>query len=166
MDMSAFCTTVRVLVAAIALGGSLGAGCATSDTSPGSGDGSVGEVSHRPGPEQYAADDQGRRGGEQGDDEPLVPKTARQVAEGRGDLSYKATRDGFVYVIDNRDKKVIYEGPIDKDETLTIAPYRNAVEIDGKRVKRVKDLDNKHIHRIYFERAGDRGRDRRNQYDL
>jgi hypothetical protein len=94
---------------------------------------------------------------------PLVPRTARQVAEGRGDLSYKATRDGFVYVIDFHDKKLEFEGPINKDETVTIAPYRNQIEIDGKRVKRVPDLNNKHVHRIFFEREGDHRRDRRDR---
>ena len=94
---------------------------------------------------------------------PLVPRTARQVAEGRGDLSYKATRDGFAYVIDFHDKKLEFDGPINKDETLTIAPYRNQIEIDGKRVKRVPDLNNKHVHRIFFEREADHARDRRDR---
>lgn len=161
-------TPVRVLVAALALGGSMGAGCAATD----GGTDTTGArlTSDATAGEPYAAADnpfdQGRRGDDRDrDDESLVPKTARQVAEGRGDLSYKATRDGFVYVIDNRDKKTVYEGPIDKDETITIAPYRNVIEINGKKVKRIKDLDNKHIHRIYFERADDRSRDRRDRRD-
>jgi len=102
------------------------------------------------------------------DDKPLVPKTARLAAEGRGDLSYKATRDGYVYIVDHRDHTLVFECPLDEGETLTIAPYRNAIEVDGKRVKKVKDLDNKHIHRIFFERESDshrshkeRERDRR-----
>jgi hypothetical protein len=45
--------------------------------------------------------------------------------------------------------------------TITVAPYRNVIDVDGQRVKRVKDLDNKHIHRIFFEREGTRRRDRR-----
>jgi len=123
---------------------------------------------------QYAGDPNGQQqfklGGK--DDEnnnndangkPLVPRTARQVAEGRGDLSYKATRDGFAYVIDFHDKKLEFEGPINKDETLTIAPYRNQIEIDGKKVKRVADLNNKHVHRIFFEREADHGHDRRDR---
>ena len=88
----------------------------------------------------------------------LVPETARLRVEGRGDLTFKATRDGFVYVVDSRDRKLVYEGPLDEGETLMVAPYRNQIEVDGQRVKRVKDLDNKHIHRIFFEREGTRGR--------
>jgi hypothetical protein len=89
---------------------------------------------------------------------PLVPETARLRVEGRGDITFKAPRDGFVYVVDSRDRKLVYEGPLDEGETLLVAPYRNQIEVDGQRVKRVKDLDNKHIHRIFFEREGSRGR--------
>ena len=92
---------------------------------------------------------------------PLVPQTARLAGEGRGDLSYKAKRDGYIYIVDRRDKKLIAQMPIDEGEEVLIAPYRNVIEIDGKRVKRVKDLDNKHIHDIYFERDSDSGRNRR-----
>ena len=90
----------------------------------------------------------------------LVPETARLRTEGRGDLTFKAPRDGFVYVVDSRERKLVYEGPLDEGETLMVAPYRNQIEVDGQRVKRVKDLDNKHIHRIFFEREGSRGRGR------
>ena len=89
---------------------------------------------------------------------PLVPETARLRVEGRGDITFKAPRDGFVYVVDTRERKLVYVGPLDEGETLMVAHYRNQVEVDGQRVKRVKDLDNKHIHRIFFEREGSRGR--------
>jgi hypothetical protein len=98
------------------------------------------------------------------DDKPLVPKTARLEAEGRGDLSYKAPKNGYAYVVDHRDHRLIYEGPLYEGEVLLIAPYRNVIEVDGKRVKKVKDLDNKHIHRIFFERDATRRRDR-DRYD-
>jgi len=94
-------------------------------------------------------------------DDPIVPKTARLYSEGRGDINFKATRDGYVYVVDHRDEKIIFEGPIDAGETILVAPYRNVIEIDGQRVKRFKDISNKHIHHIYFERDSDVGRSRR-----
>ena len=94
---------------------------------------------------------------------PLVPKTARLAAEGRGDLSYKAKRDGYVYIVDRRDKKLIAQMPLDEGEEILIAPYRNVIEVDGKRVKRIKDLDNKHIHEIYFERDSDSNRSRKDR---
>lgn len=152
-----------VLVGGLLLGPSLGAGCTVNDG----------------GGEPYAADTDRRsfsdyeedappppRGYESAPvaedrDRPLVPRTARLRTEGRGDLSFKSPRDGYVYVVDTRDRKLVYEGPLDEGETLLIAPYRNVIEVDGQRVKRVKELDNKHIHRIFFERDSSRGRDRR-----
>src|SRR5690349_15236203 len=74
------------------------------------------------------------------EDDPVVPKTARLYARGRGDLTYKATRDGYVYIVDHREEKIIFQGPIDAGETILVAPYRNVIEIDGHRVKRFKDI--------------------------
>lgn len=171
--MSAIRTTLRLLLGAAAVGASLGAGCAANDGGDASArttenrfdDGRSSSYNERAA-DDLIADDQNVRRGDRDDEEPLVPKTARLVAEGRGDLSYKATRDGFAYIIDNREKKMIFEGPLDEGETLAIAPYRNVIEVNGKTVKRVKDLNNKHIHRVYFERARDRGRDRRDRAKL
>jgi len=94
-------------------------------------------------------------------DDPIVPKTARLYADGRGDLSFKATRDGYVYVVDHHDEKIMFEGPIDNGETILVAPTRNVIEIDGHRVKRFKDISNKHVHHIYFERDSDVGRSKK-----
>ena len=160
--MDALRTSIRLVVAISAAAVFLSAGCTSNDsggnTSPGPAVSNFGDPQATTAKDWFAGDSKQ----DDKNDEPLVPKTARLAAEGRGDLSYKATRDGFAYVIDNRDKRMVWEGPIDKDETLTVAPYRNVIEINGKRVKKVKDLDNKHIHRIYFERDSDRGRDQRN----
>jgi hypothetical protein len=163
-----------VLFGALALGSSLGAGCSVNDG---------GDPYAEPGDTRY--DDNARYdgGSSYSDDRsadvhprayeepvpppvaqeelPLVPKTARLRAEGRGDLSFKSPRDGYVFIVDSRDRKLVYEGPLDEGETIAIAPYRNVIEVDGQRVKRIKDLDNKHIHRIFFEREGTRRRDRR-----
>ena len=166
---------VCVLFAGLALAGSLGAGCTVND---GGGDSYGGDpYASRPAdrsfsdyeedapppppqrayePAPVAAD----RDTDRDRDEPLVPKTARLRTEGRGDLSFKSPRDGYVYVVDTRDRKLVYEGPLDEGETLLVAPFRNVIEVDGQRVKRVKELDNKHIHRIFFERDSSRGRDR------
>lgn len=170
-------TAVLVLFGALAIGSSLGAGCTVNDG---------GDPYAEPGDTRYDggssyADDgyaDGRAGGRYADERPryyeetappppvvqeelpLVPKTARLRVEGRGDLSFKSPRDGYVYIVDSREKKLVYEGPLDEGETISVAPYKNVIEVDGQRVKRVKDLDNKHIHRIFFEREGTRRRDR------
>jgi hypothetical protein len=172
------------LLAATALGSSLGAGCSVDNSGDAGGDpyAPPGESRYDSGGASPYRDDRyadSRYGDSRAADErpryyeesappppvaqeeqPLVPKTARLRAEGRGDLTFKSTRDGYVFIVDTRDKKLVYEGPLDEGETIVIAPYRNVIEVDGVRVKRVKDLDNKHIHRIFFEREGTRRRDR------
>ena len=162
-------TTLCVLFTSAGLACSMGAGCA-SDDGGGAGD----SYSSPPRTSQYESDAYARRYDDEprtyaapADDDreerqgPLVPNSARLAAEGRGDLSYKAKRDGYIYVVDRRDKKLIAQMPLDEGEEVLIAPYRNVIEVDGKRVKRNKDLDNKHIHEIYFERDSDSGRSRK-----
>ena len=171
--MDGFRSIICVLFAGAGLACSMGAGCTVNDGGAGgdpyaqpgvsrSYDDSDGYTRHydEPAPAPSyppAAAEPAEREG------PLVPNTARMRAEGRGDLSFKATRDGYVYVVDTRDKKLIFQGPLDEDETILIAPFRNVIEVDGVRVKRVKNLDNKHIHRIFFERDSDSGRNRRDR---
>ena len=167
-------TAIFILFAAVAMGSSLGAGCTVND---GGGDpyAPPGESRYEGGSGPYgdryadshAVDAPPRYHEESAppppvaqEEQPLVPKTARLRAEGRGDLSFKSPRDGYVFIVDSRDRKLVYEGPLDEGETIVVAPYRNVIEVDGQRVKRVKDLDNKHIHRIFFEREGTRRRDR------
>lgn len=163
--MDGFRSIVCVLFAIVGLACSLGAGCTVNDGGESFADAdpdgrsfSDYEDDAAPPAPRYAEPEPASD--EEDRDRPLVPKTARLRAEGRGDLSFKATRDGYAYVVDTRDKKLVYEGPLDEGETLLIAPYRNVIEVDGVRVKRVKELDNKHIHRIFFERDSSRGRDR------
>src|SRR5205085_1880461 len=96
-----------------------------------------------------------------GPDPQPYPDPVQHRAGGSG--SEYGYSDRYADVIDFHDKKLEFEGPINKDETLTIAPYRNQIEIDGKRVKRVPDLNNKHVHRIFFEREADHARDRRDR---
>ena len=168
--MDGFRATLCVLFTSAGLTCSLGAGCSADD---GGAPPPADPYAAAPRTSQYDADGAVRRyddgyapaapaSADPDDDRdgPQVPKTARLEAEGRGDLSYKAPRDGYVYVVDHRDRKLVFEGPLYEGETLLIAPYRNVIEVDGKKVKKVKDLENKHIHRVFFERSSTRRRDR------
>ena len=84
--------------------------------------------------------------------EPRPWEGSRLRAEGRGqDFSFKATRDGIVYVVDSRDRRLLYTGQLDEGEEITVSPLRNVIEIDGRRAKRV-DIENRHLIRIFFER--------------
>ncbi len=80
-----------------------------------------------------------------------VPKKAEIVAEGRGDLSYKARRDGVIYVYDYDDTATLFRQRIREGQRLTISPEQNRATLDGKKVYD-EDLKKKHIHRLYFEK--------------
>lgn len=85
------------------------------------------------------------------DRELSVPKKAEIVAEGRGDLSYKARRDGVIYVYDYDDTATLFRQRIREGQRLTVSPEQNAATLDGKKVYD-QDLKKKHIHRLYFEK--------------
>ncbi|HZN69027.1 MAG TPA: hypothetical protein VFB66_27350 [Tepidisphaeraceae bacterium] len=79
-------------------------------------------------------------------------ENARLREEGQGeDFKFKATRDGMVWVVDARERKLLYRTQLDAGEEITVSPFRDVIEIDGKRVRRV-DMDNRHRIRIFFER--------------
>lgn len=80
-----------------------------------------------------------------------VPKNTEIVAEGHGDLSYKAKRDGIVYVFDEDDRVTLFRERVREGQRFTVSPEQNRATIDGEEVWK-KDLKKKHSHRLYFER--------------
>jgi len=80
-----------------------------------------------------------------------IPKKARGVAEGKGELKWTADRDGTVYVADLTDHRAITEKQVDKGETIVLDPKDDRVRIGGRTVAKY-EFDNKNKHKIYFER--------------
>jgi len=80
-----------------------------------------------------------------------VPKKSQVVASGNGDLSYKAGRDGTVYVYDEDDDTTLFRQRIREGQRFTLSPQQNLATLDGKKVYN-DDLKKKHQHRLYFER--------------
>ena len=78
-----------------------------------------------------------------------VPKSARILREGRGDLSFVADGVGTVYVYDVKDKNVITTWRLKRDQRFTISPANDEAAVDGKRVFR-KDLNPNSTYRLYF----------------
>lgn len=80
-----------------------------------------------------------------------VPKKSQIVAEGNGDLSYKTSRDGTIYVYDEDDDVTLFRQRIREGQRFTLSPEQNLATLDGKKVYN-EDLKKKHQHRLYFER--------------
>lgn len=78
-----------------------------------------------------------------------VPRDARKVTEGTGELAYLARTDGRVYLYDINDKTVVDNRTLRCDERYSVNPDQNRILIDKKKVSE-QDLKRKHDHRIYF----------------
>ena len=79
-----------------------------------------------------------------------VPPGASMSVQGDQDLSYKAPRDGEVYVYDASARKLLYSGHIEKGQVLSIDPDKDKIMIDSK-LALEKDIHAGNRHRIYFE---------------
>ena len=78
-----------------------------------------------------------------------IPRDARKVAEGTGELAYSAHSDGRVYLYDIDDRVVVDNRALRRDERYAADPDQNRIQIDSKKVSN-QDLKRKHNHRIYF----------------
>lgn len=80
-----------------------------------------------------------------------IPKKSRDAAEGKGELSWTADRDGTVYVADLSDHEALLEKQINKGETVTVDPNDDRIRIGKRTVLRGRFPD-RHRYKIYFER--------------
>lgn len=87
-----------------------------------------------------------------------IPRDARKVAEGAGQLAFAARSDGRVYLYDIDDRVVIDNRALRRDERYSVDPDQNRILIDDRRVSD-QDLKRKHNHRIYFLPNDRRDRD-------
>lgn len=78
-----------------------------------------------------------------------VPKSARIMREGRGDLSFVADGVGTAYVYDVKEKTVVSTWRLKRDQRFTVSPANDEAAVDGKRVLR-KDLNPNATYRLYF----------------
>jgi hypothetical protein len=61
-----------------------------------------------------------------------IPADAQMVASGDKSVSYQAPHDGMVYVYNRGDGKLLYTGPIEKGQTVSVDPATNHLTLDGR----------------------------------
>ena len=78
-----------------------------------------------------------------------VPRDAREVREGTGELSYLARTPGRIYLYDVEDHALVKSWSLRRNQEFILVPNENRATIDG-RVVYDEDLKKKHAHRLYF----------------
>jgi hypothetical protein len=85
-------------------------------------------------------------------DRPMpVPSTATLMSEGNGDrIAFMSTHFGRVYVSDQTDDKILYQGEVQRGDTVEVRPKEDRIMIGG-RITSDRPLDDGHQYRIFFE---------------
>jgi hypothetical protein len=80
-----------------------------------------------------------------------VPSSAQSMTEGNGDrISFRAAEPGRVYVSDESNHKIYYQGDVLRDDSVDVIPRDNRITISGRTVSEAS-LPDGDRYRIYFE---------------
>ena len=86
-----------------------------------------------------------------------VPSSAQLMTQGSGDqIMFRATQPGRVYVSNESDGKILYQGDVRRGDAVEVDPKKDRIQIDGRTVTETSMGDGEK-YRIFFE-AMDRGR--------
>jgi hypothetical protein len=84
-------------------------------------------------------------------DRPMsVPSSATLMTEGSNRASFRATEFGRVYVTDETDKRILYQGDVDKGEMVEVNSVDDRILIGGRTVTD-RPMDDNHQYRVFFE---------------
>jgi hypothetical protein len=82
-----------------------------------------------------------------------LSQNAKVVAEGAGDLKYRAPQDGRIFVYDVEDSAALNVRHVRTGQVFEVRPETNQVVLDGVRVKG-QEIKKDHTYRLYFEPEG------------
>jgi len=80
-----------------------------------------------------------------------LPRNAEPVAQGTGELRWRAPSDGHLYVYDADDDRLLFEQRVRRGDDVDVSPERDRIMLDDRTVYE-RDLVRRHAHRIYFDR--------------
>ena len=90
------------------------------------------------------------------EDKNRIPSNARLVKEGRGEIGFRAGSNGRAYVLNERDREVVYTEDLLDGDTFAVLPDDNRIRVNSR--ERKVELKRDDVHRIYFD-------GRRNSYN-
>jgi hypothetical protein len=79
-----------------------------------------------------------------------VPASATLMTEGTNRASFRATDFGRVYVTDETDKRILYQGEVDKGEMVEVNSVDDRIMVGGRTVNEAA-MDDNHQYRVFFE---------------
>jgi hypothetical protein len=82
-----------------------------------------------------------------------LSQNAKVVAEGAGDLKFRAPQDGRVFVYDVEDSAALNVRHVRTGQVFEVRPESNQVVLDGVKVKG-QEIKKDHTYRLYFEPEG------------
>ena len=82
-----------------------------------------------------------------------LSQNAKVVAEGAGDLKYRAPQDGRIFVYDVEDSAALNVRHVRTGQVFEVRPATNQVVLDGVKVKG-QEIKKDHTYRLYFEPEG------------
>ena len=82
-------------------------------------------------------------------DEMRVPKNARVVLQGRGDLRHTFGRDGRIWLVDATAEKTLFTVPVKRGQRVTVAPGEDRAAVDALDVF-AGDMQLRNEHRIHY----------------
>ena len=84
-------------------------------------------------------------------DRPMsVPSSATLMTEGSNRASFRTQHFGRVYVTDETDKRILYQGDVDNGEMVEVNSVDDRIMVGGRTVSE-RAMDDNHQYRIFFE---------------
>jgi hypothetical protein len=81
-----------------------------------------------------------------------IPTRADRVAQGKDQrLIYTAPEDGTLYVYDATDRKLLFSGPLYRNEEFLMVPDGNRIEVNGRKAG-TYNLHTDRKYELYFDR--------------
>jgi len=82
-----------------------------------------------------------------------IPREAERLTNDEGnEMHVRPNVNGRLYIYDDRDDRIVYEGPLRRHEELVAIPDRGTLTIDNKRLDENIRWNPKAHYRLYFLR--------------
>ena len=84
-------------------------------------------------------------------DRPMaVPASATLMTEGTNRISFRPTEFGRVYVSDETDHRILYQGDVDRGDMVEVNAKDDRIVVGGRTVSE-RTMEDNHDYRIFFE---------------